>query len=379
MPIYSRNRVGGVGATVTANESYSDHDIGRIMYESAINQDRIFNAALARDFKEIDGTRNGTMLESELTAFREFSVKEAWANLKAALKKFWEKIKGVFRAAYAKLSVWVVRNGKAFVKLHRKAILAANVKDTKIPKYRKRKGAAIDDSLQKAAKALDIDKALAGGVADASDAVKAKLGTVIGKTSCDPADFRTEYMDYMFEAVQSDETCGSLGLDSTGAKTKLMDIVCGTASDASTKDLQKAAKAADKHLAKLIKDIDSAAAKATKDLEGDAKTAKADQYGNASKYVSAEQTATAAITKAQISAIKFSIKQARMVLGKMVAAGSGAKNEGALDEMSCWFEGADDFDSHEDVDPAEINAEDVASDPDVVVNIDVEANTDDCE
>ena len=66
-----------------------------------------------------------------------------------------------------------------------------------------------------------------------------------------------------------------------------------------------------------------------------------------------------------------------MVLGKLVAyTPKSSLNDSAMLESMAWLEGADDFDEVEDINPAEAEAEDVQSDPDVVVNISVDGDDD---
>ena len=69
MSIYSTNDRVGAAATIVADESYRPSDIGRIMYESQLNDQAIFEATLMADFAEINGLREGTLLESEIAAF----------------------------------------------------------------------------------------------------------------------------------------------------------------------------------------------------------------------------------------------------------------------------------------------------------------------
>lgn len=103
MGIYSPNRMGG-SMTIQANENYAPVDIGMIMYESARNDMAIFEATLKSDFMEIKGIQEGTLLESELSALNEANAKSLFTSLKESLKKFWEKIKNVFKTAMAKIA-----------------------------------------------------------------------------------------------------------------------------------------------------------------------------------------------------------------------------------------------------------------------------------
>lgn len=117
MPIYSNNRTGSMAlAQVAANESYTSEDFGRILYESQLNDMAFFEAILTCDFKEINGLREGTILESEVKALNEASFKEMVEKVVAGLKKFWAKIKAAFVDAINKLGAWVGKNGKSLAK-----------------------------------------------------------------------------------------------------------------------------------------------------------------------------------------------------------------------------------------------------------------------
>ena len=98
MPIFSSNRVygAGVGNTIVAAEGYTENDFGRIMSECATNDMLLFNAAIARDFKEAQAMTEGTMVASELQALREFSVKEAWKSVTSMQSDFRELIPEFF-------------------------------------------------------------------------------------------------------------------------------------------------------------------------------------------------------------------------------------------------------------------------------------------
>lgn len=373
MPIYSRNSVGS-DITVTANENYSFSDMGRILVECAQNDMLVFNAALKNDFKENAAIREGTMVSSELSSFREFSVKEAWGNLKAKLKKLWEKIKGVFRQVYAKLTVWLVRNGKAFVALHRKTLANKTGLDSvKIPKYYARKSGAFEKDLAGEIKKEFDDKfgekgfgTIAGTTdrrtAEAqtnemlSKALKAVGG---GETTADG--FAEAYKKAVFNEM-TDTTWGEVK-KSVGSLEALFTNISGR-SDA-IKKLKKQEKDADKAIRAAISTLNSKEKKAEDNIKGSG-----ENFKSASTTCSAFERAITLCTRSQIAAIKTSVQQDRMVVGKLVAA--SPNKESALMEQMAWFEGADDFATQEDIPAEEVNAEDIQSDPDVVVNIEVE-------
>lgn len=117
MPIYSNNRTGSMAlAQVAANESYTSEDFGRILYESQVNDMAFFEAALACDFNEVKGIREGTILEAEVKEMNNKS-KNSWINTQIErLKVLWGKIKGAFQDAINKVAAYVLKDAKAFVK-----------------------------------------------------------------------------------------------------------------------------------------------------------------------------------------------------------------------------------------------------------------------
>lgn len=117
MPIYSNNRTGSMAlAQVAANESYTSEDFGRILYESQLNDMAFFEAILACDFKEINGLREGTILESEVASLNEASLKELANKAIEGLKLFWGKIKAAFEDAIDKIALYIMKDGKSIAK-----------------------------------------------------------------------------------------------------------------------------------------------------------------------------------------------------------------------------------------------------------------------
>lgn len=114
MSIYATNRVGG-SSTVVANENYNSN-IGRILYESQVNDMAVFEAVVASDLREFEALKEGTLLESELSALNEATAKELLSSLQNRVKLFWAKIKAAFKAAMQKIAAYVLGDGKAWVK-----------------------------------------------------------------------------------------------------------------------------------------------------------------------------------------------------------------------------------------------------------------------
>ena len=113
MPIYSKNRSGAVAeAKVTG---FGMNDTGRALYESCINDRTIFNAMIKHDMNEINGLKEGTILESEIQSLNERSFKELVGSFVKALEGLWQKIQGIFKDAIDKIAEYIYGNGKKFV------------------------------------------------------------------------------------------------------------------------------------------------------------------------------------------------------------------------------------------------------------------------
>ena len=116
MSIYSANRTGSFNvAQIPANESYKWNDIGRILCESQANDMAFFEAALACDFTEVKGLREGTILEAEAAEVEKASKEKLFDRLIERLKGLWAKLKGVFQSAINKIAELALDN-KKFVK-----------------------------------------------------------------------------------------------------------------------------------------------------------------------------------------------------------------------------------------------------------------------
>lgn len=113
MAIYSTNNKPN---SLNENYSYTHNDIGLILYESEINDMRIFEATLQADFAQITGLREGTLLESEVEAADEANKVGLMEAIKKALEKFWQKIKEVYDNAIHLFKRYIMKDGKEFVK-----------------------------------------------------------------------------------------------------------------------------------------------------------------------------------------------------------------------------------------------------------------------
>lgn len=413
MPIFSSNRVSYSGISVKADTRYTENDFGRIMQECATNDMKIFNAALARDFKEVQAKNEGTMLESELQAFQEFSVKEAWKSLKEKIKKLWAKIKGVFKTVYAKLTVWLVRDNKTFIAMHKKELLAKNCSECKVPKYRnpKKDMAQIIDpeSVNTLKKDLEVIEKLdpsnrkdfitgmkGNGTSDDDRGIKGKTyKSDGGKThyhGIDPA--TTEYSstneeidipsasDMYDEALKEnfDDPSDSLTFGKTryGTVTKLL------ATLSTNSDVLKGLKEQNRKIDKKFKSLLGKIEKAQKKAEADNNKAASNMYTAYNKYVTRYQTLLTNQTNCSIRLAKFAIKNDRGLVGTLVAYNPKAKNETAYLE-SAYMEGYDRlYLETDDMEPEDVEAAaeeegidiEITVSGDENVNVEVEDETD---
>lgn len=106
MSIYSANRSKASGPVVE-NKAMAYRCADQIMYESEINNMRIFEAALNADFTQIQGLREGTMLEAEAEAKDEANRKslkqkivELWESLKKKINEAIEAIRNTMKKIY---------------------------------------------------------------------------------------------------------------------------------------------------------------------------------------------------------------------------------------------------------------------------------------
>ena len=118
MGIYSANRSGMMEAsTMIADGEYTSSDLGRIMYESEVNDMAIFEAIIASDLQEAKAIQEGTLLESEAVKFNRQNAEGLLGKIEDRLKRFWAKIKAAIKDVINKIAAYVLRDGKAFAKL----------------------------------------------------------------------------------------------------------------------------------------------------------------------------------------------------------------------------------------------------------------------
>lgn len=116
MSIYSNNRSGVMEmAQVSMNEAYKNADIGTILAETEANDMAFFEAILYSDFNEIQGLREGTLLEAEAKKLNKESIKAFGSKIMDRLQAFLAKIKAMFRAVVEKIASYCAGDGKRIV------------------------------------------------------------------------------------------------------------------------------------------------------------------------------------------------------------------------------------------------------------------------
>lgn len=321
MSIYSTNRAGTVASVeVVANESYRASDIGRIMYESQVNDQALFEATLAADFSEIAGLREGTLLESEIAAFNEANTKSFFATLKEKLAAFWAKIKGVFKAAIQKIAAYVLRDGKAFVK----EFEAVEAKGKRFVGKIEDAAYIFNGDAVELPKVADAEKYVAShkegdmpnskeivnsvlGAEDAASYKKAAVEKLIGKKTIDNHDKAA------VEVMKKNLSGGS-------------DLIKGL------RDEEKRVNSGLADLKKIIEETERNCLAANKDAKKEDKDNTANAIKRATVILGAYETVVSTMTSVKIAAAKTVITNSRKILAKMLSdmkGGSEAQHEAA--------------------------------------------------
>nr|DAR38408.1 MAG TPA: hypothetical protein [Caudoviricetes sp.] len=317
MAIISANRFSKMNGNfiIAANESYGVEDMGRILVENERNDQAIFTAALMSDMHEIKCRTEGTLLESELQSLSESSVKEFFNSIIEKLKKFWAKIKGFFKRAYAMITAYVVRNGKAFITANRKELdKLANDAPIKGEFYVPAGGNA--EKLPYSANYEKITKDMIdpeGEYNEGSSEINKRMLIV----AVNGFDGEGNVYKYLKEKNFSKKSNGSLA--DWGGKNKVMAIIENGMTP--VKNLRHEEREAEKAIKSAIKALESQA-KSDKDNteksneEREAAGKKLNYYRAAtSGMTSAMSTCVSATIKTQ----KFMLAQARIALAKAIA------------------------------------------------------------
>lgn len=320
MSIYATNRSGSASsATIVANEAYKSNDIGRILYESTVNDQRIFEAILASDLHECQALNEGTLLESEIAALNEASAKEFFEQMLLRVKGFWSKIKNAFSTIIQKISAYALKDGKAFVKEFN-AVYDLYKEKTKKSEYSNSNADEFDiydlenltivDTAEMA-KIINTRKDL-----ETSLAKKEIVSEILRMTIPSSSDLNaSNYKETVFEKLKKQ--------DSIKNGKKIKDY-CDFLSNASTmiKDIIIKRKETDKVLDRLCKSL--------KDEERKAKDDPSKVIKRISILVSACETVVALETKVSIAMVKANAKTARSALGVVMAGLKEAIKEAKL-------------------------------------------------
>ena len=349
MAIISANRFSKMNGNyvIAANESYGVGDIGRILIENDRNDMAIFNAALKSDMYELQCRTEGTLLESEIQSLSENAIQDFFKSIIEKLKKFWAKAKGVFKKAYAMITAYVVRNGKAFVAANKKAI--ANLKDST-----QLKGEVWilknDEDLAKYASnfgKLDIESAKK--IAD-RDATANEISKACLKVFFPSYDGDTNLYKWLKDTCFEKKSGATLG--ECGGRNQLVAMLENGMKP--IKELKKQEKEMEKSIKDSLKELETAARNAAKNTKDDdaakeAHTKDANYYKAASTGITSAMSAT---MRATIRLYKFMLSNARIALAKAI--GVQATTESTLLE-SMMLEAAEDLEDVEDeVDSADL-------------------------
>ena len=321
MGIYSPNRMGATATlNVVANENYAPIDMGMVMYESACNDMAIFEATLKADFMEIKGLQEGTLLESELTALNEANAKALFASLKASLKKFWEKIKGIFQNAIAKIAT-AVSGERALVKRY-DAVKKNAPKDFKA----EFKLVPVSDY---PFKMVDVGDMVKEKVNDEEIKRDEFIGEYLAKELGQSEKLTTkEFNEKAFDMwFKKDVTVTNVNAPEIANMIEVLSIGRSTA----IKTINAAKSAADAALRKLERELinEENAIERNKDSkEEDKKHAKI--LSNISTLISAAQTCVSIGSRTSISLAKKQVAVSASNIRKVINACTGVKNEYAL-------------------------------------------------
>lgn len=309
MSIYSANRSGSMSmSNVIANEAYGMSDLGRILYESECNNQKIFEAVLATDFHEVKGLREGTLLEAEVDEANAKSKESLIAKLKARLAAFWAKIKQAFETAIQKIGAYILKDGKAFAKEFKDQ--QANFKKTYDGSVEAMMPTGFVVELKSAD---DLEREIRAHMNDETKLNQAEiagnaLGKYIGYSSCTPREFQTAVAEKSFarRKVTSDDFNGMLAF------------------------LENASQA--------IKDLKSYQKGTQKVIEGVGKKLKAAEKDSkaTAKYITvlvgACEVVVANTAKANINIVRGTAKSYRVALNKIRSM--------CLHENAAWIESA---------------------------------------
>lgn len=328
MAIISANRFSKMNGNfiIAANESYGVEDMGRILVENERNDQAIFTAALMSDMHEIKCRTEGTLLESELQSLSESSVKEFFNSIIEKLKKFWAKIKGFFKRAYAMITAYVVRNGKAFIAANRKELnKLSDATEIKGKVYIPISG-NVDKNLSE-----DIDWKYFNIGKDGSADEKAKSITGEFGADASTSEMTKSMLKKAFPKYDEEENfykcLQKANYKQSEGTTKLKD--CGGLHSmmamlengmANVKEIKKTEKGVEKQLQDAIKKLQKTQQELSRSADDQAKKDEAGKMAQFYKSASTAMTnAMSTAISARVKMEKFRLAQARIALARAIA------------------------------------------------------------
>ena len=328
MPIYSGNRSGSVDFLATeADMSYGPNDMARIMYESEINDMKVFEAVLQHDFQEIKGIREGTILESELKSLNEASKKHLIDSLMLKSKNAWAKIKGAMSNAANAVAAYVLRDGKAYATIFEKTFAnkrdnfnGKTIQDVKVPSK------DFAAALKLPGFKNDFNKALSGRMnetgLDKTTLIQNGLQECLGKFATGPVtpkEFKTVCDENAFETTEINDSnvdkMASYFVKNIKGGSEIIRSLKNAQSETEKKlmdaynELKKAAKT-------VAKDTDAVAESAADDTPAE----EPNTVSNLIVLAAAYETIVSTYSKAKISIAKKTLKYSRAALAKILAA-----------------------------------------------------------
>lgn len=299
MGIYSRNRSGSmVASQVACNENYGLSDIGKIMYESAINDNTIFETIVMSDLTESRDLREGALLESEVRNSNKENAKKLLNTIKERLAAFWAKIKGAIKDAIRKFTAYVLRDGKTFAKdfrelMKHKQYTKGAIKDVEL----------YDTDIDIESAAVDTEKF----INDSKNAENFDSSELLAKTLSTLVVPEVKTVKEYREAVLKES------LKKRDVQPEELLKLIEDASD-SVKALREYEKTAEKNVNKIANVIKEAEKNLDKD---DDKIDHGKIIRNITAIVSVIETCISANTAVEIYMIKQNVKTARVTLGKI--------------------------------------------------------------
>ena len=363
MGIYSTNRLSSTKSSAMRPDiSYrGSAAVARCMYESTLNDITLGESLLMQDFQEARAIREGTVMRSELCSIHEASLEGFFKKAKEMLKKLGEKIMGIFRTVYAKLTQWFVRYGKAYVAMHRKTVMNKNIKNLTIKKYRKPKSdfkleslsAGIEPRIKKIADQISSKKLGMDNTSEENDFKQHVVERILGTDKTSSSEYTEYIMNLAFE--EEDDIDGSKF--NSSMLTRLLDTV--EEGRKPIRDLKKTEEKLVKAIKKVQGDLDKfekELKKVDEDKRSNSEKSNASLIDRVRAYLTAVQTAVNTITAGSIKVVKFDIKQCRSAIAQIVAY-SPKLHENNLYLIEAAEDAEDEFDEEMES-PAEVDVAD---------------------